>query len=423
MSSQSLFSASIILSLSVLVACAADQGEDGISDDTNPVLQTTPTGTNPGTTATATGTTVTTTGGAEISALRGMVLDPSQYPIEGVTVTTSTGLEDITDAQGRWGFEDLDDIGLVAVNFSKAGYAHNQKPITVYELTEHALNTTMSPVDFTGSFSPDDGLAINIDDGGAEIDLPSGLYFTEAGEPISGDVVVDATLFDVLYTPGAMMSSGGSERDAAPGDFSATDGEGEDQVLESFGMIQVNLTDANGDPIVLPEGETAIIKIGIQGSGPVDGDAIPAWSYDEDEFRWIEEGDGYVKDRGEGDLVWEFEATHFSSWNTDYPISTHGCVICDLGELSALPITGVSVTAQGVSYNSSTSGSIDSSGRVCVEVKNDSTISLTTSYTLGGQTFTEQWGETLSIPPFEATCNSDQTSCTDLGACPLNIPF
>mgnify|MGYP003951491879 CR=1 FL=1 len=362
----------------------------------------------------------------DATALRGVIIDINGHPIDDVTVTSSTGDTTETDSTGLWAFEDneLEDAGDIAIDFNKSGYAFNQKPISIVNGNDHSLNVTLAAVDFTGDFDGAEGLSIDMDDGGATVDLPAGTYLDENGEPYTGTIYVESTLFDVTYKApnGSNAVQEVSERSAAPGDFSALDSDGDEAILESFGMIQVNLYNADGEEVQIPEGQTATIKISMQGGSSVAGDAIPAWSYDEDAYKWIEEGEGVVNDNN-GTLEWEFEASHFSSWNTDYPVSTWGCIQCQGADLYTMGVSGLSVSADGVDYNATTSASADTSGDLCVDVKNDATVALTLTYTLSGQTNSDVFDETIQVPGFQALCDDGTNACTDIGDCPLNIPW
>ncbi len=418
-----LLTLSVSLIGALALGCAPDAEDPNLTDGGTDTTSGVTTGGN-----TTTGGNNTTTGGNTTAtqastALRGQVLTPNGMPLEDVSVITTTGMETVTDATGRWGFDEFTDLGQIAVDFYLEGYAENQKPIVIQDGVEHALNTTLAPVDYVGAFDGRDGMLVAIADYDTTIRMPAGDYIYDDGTPIQGDVNIEATVFDVTWSPSSLRSaaSGGSERNAAPGDLTAVDSEGDDQVLESFGMFQVNMYDDDGNPVELPEGETAIIGTKLQPSATEVGETIPGWSYDKQTYKWIEEGDGLVVETPEGDKLWQFETTHFSSWNCDQPVSTWGCVVCSTDELSQLGISGVTLNAQGVSYNGSTSGT-ESGGQVCVNVKNDSSVGLTMSYSLSGQTYTEEWSETVSIPAFEATCN-DTSACTDIGACPIDIPW
>jgi hypothetical protein len=343
-----------------------------------------------------------------------------------VAVTSSTGDSTETDSTGLWAFDnnELEDAGDIAIDFNKSGYAFNQKPISIVNGNDHSLNATLAAVDFTGVFDGTDGLSIDMDDGGAQVELPGGTYLDANGEPYNGTISVEGTLFDVTYKgpAGSKAVEEVSERSAAPGDFSAYDADGEEAILESFGMIQINMVDEDGNEVDLPDGETATIRIQMQGGSSLVDDLIPAWSYDEDNFKWIEEGEGKVL-LHEGELAWEFEASHFSSWNTDYPVSSWGCIQCQGADLYTMGVSGLSVSADGVDYSATTSASADSDGDLCVDVKNDSQVALTLSYTLSELSMSDTFDETIEVPAFQALCDDGNDACTDIGDCPLNIPW
>ena len=92
--------------------------------------------------------------------------------------------------------------------------------------------------------------------------------------------------------------------------------------LETFGMMEFDLVDQNGDPITdLAAPAEVCMKAG---AGLAAGDTIPLWYYDDEAGLWIEEGQGTVEDR-DGILMICGEVNHFSWWNYDQPINTHSC--------------------------------------------------------------------------------------------------
>jgi hypothetical protein len=81
------------------------------------------------------------------------------------------------------------------------------------------------------------------------------------------------------------------------------------------------------------------------------GDEQQTWSFDTQRHSWVEESVGVVNANDEGELTFNFEATHFSWWNCDMgmvPSCASGRVVDMLG----YAVRGATVTCAG---NSSTS--------------------------------------------------------------------
>ena len=352
------------------------------------------------------------------TSFHGVVRDAMGLPIAGVAITTSAGHSAMTDHSGRFAIEDIDTEGEVQVHFKKDGFARSHVPFEIVQEAENFLLQTMAEVDLVRTFDASEAqnLAIEHEGQTLSIDLPGSNFIDESGAAYNGEVTVEATFFD-LTSP----MDEGLEVFAAPGDFGAVDSQGEDQRLESFGMIQVNLMGADDQELNLgTEGAPMLIPIQDLGSMPVAGETVPAWSYDVESGDWIEEGAGEVVEI-DGQLFWEFTASHFSTWNVDKPISTHGCLSGQVTTAMGEPRKGATVRAVGQTYISTTTARTDDEGNFCLEVKNGETVWVEVSYSIGGQPATQRT-DPVTIPAGQATCTDGETTdCVDLGVIPVDI--
>ena len=183
----------------------------------------------------------------------------------------------------------------------------------------------------------------------------------------------------------------------------------------------MNLTDAEGNEINLdPSGDGAPVVMPIQGTGPQVDDTISAWAYDETVGKWVEEATGLVVELDDGTLAWEFTASHFSSWNCDQPIQTHGCVTGVITDSQGDPRKGATVRAVGLTYTSTTRARTGNSGEFCLEVKNGETVRMEVSYSVGGQV-ASQSSDPVTIPAGSASCSIQGSNCVDIGAIPVDI--
>lgn len=285
-----------------------------------------------------------------LAILAGVVRDALGAPISGVTVSTPDGTSTTSDIEGKFRLEGLEPEARSLVNFRKEGYARTQTPFELVADVDNTILQVMAEVDFLDTFSASAGLNFDIEAGGPAVILPANNFVDDAGNDYAGDVTVEATFYD--------LTSGvdeGNELFATPGDFTATDIEGADQVLESFGMFQINLSGADGQELNLA-GATSSIIMPIQdlGTPPELGSQVPAWSYDESTGKWVEEAIGTVIELDDGTLAWEFEAPHFSTWNCDQPIQTHGCLTGTVVDSQGNPRSGATVRAVGITYISTT---------------------------------------------------------------------
>jgi len=399
-----------LLAVPLLPGCATDSGFNPGDDNVDPVSGT---GDNDNTSGDDDDQTTPEVG----TALSGVVRDAMGNPIADVAVSTSNGASGTSDVDGRFSITDIDAGEHILVDFVKSGYAFSQTPFDVLEDVENTLIQTMAMVDFTQTFSSSAGLDFTVEDGGPTVTLPADNFVDADGNPYNGDVTVEATFYDLVSD-----IDNGNEIFAVPGDFTAVDVAGDDQVLESFGMLQVNLSGTDGEELELGSSSSSIVlPVQVQdlGTAPEVGTTIPAWSYDEETGKWVEQGFGTIVEV-DGELFWNFEAPHFSTWNCDQPISTHGCLTGVVTDVQGAPKSGATVRAVGITYTSTTTARTGQDGSFCLEVKNGETVWAEVSYSISGQTATQRT-DPVTIPAGQASCSLGVQTCTDLGVIPVDI--
>lgn len=347
--------------------------------------------------------------------LVGIVVDAYTQPVEGVTVALlNTDYFTTTDSNGHFVLENVTPTERAIVSFRKNAYARSSVPLEIFEGVENTVLQRLALIDHMLYFEASDGYNFE-DDSALKLEFPSNNIVDSSGKIYDGSVVVEVTVFDLVSDVDS-----GNEIFAAPGDFTAVNGVGEDKVLESFGMVQVNMMTPTGEELQL--GSTpSLVRLPVQNLGiaPAVGDEIPAWSYDEALGKWAEETVGTVAEFN-GELVWEFEAPHFSTWNCDRPISTHGCLTGVVTDVQGTPRSGATVRAVGITYISTTTARTDQDGSFCLEVKNGETVWAEISYTLAGQTATQRT-DPVTVPGGTASCSIGSQSCVDLGELPVDI--
>jgi len=350
-----------------------------------------------------------------LATLTGVILDAYAQPLGDVQVTlVNSTLSTQSDVNGHFRIENIPPTDQAVVSFRKDLYARSSTPVKLIAGVENTLLQRMAVIDHVFTFESTAGHLLTTDDS-LSLELPSNNIVDASGSPYEGAVVAEVTVFDLVSD-----MDNGNELFAAPGDFSAVDNAGEAKTLESFGMIQVNLTTPSGTDLQL--GETpSVIRLPVQSLGdpPSVGDQIIAWSYDEVSGKWIEEALGTVLD-DDGTLIWEFSAPHFSTWNCDRPISTHGCLTGSVTDSQGTPRGGATVRAVGITYISTTTARTGQDGSFCLEVKNGETVWAEISYTIAGQTATQRT-DPVTVSPGQASCSLGVSTCDDLGEIPVDI--
>ena len=288
----------------------------------------------------------------------GKVIDKNENPIENVTITigsTST----TTDSNGVFVLNNSTvNSNFAYVKAEKLGYIHGSRAVvpshgtnvvTIMLLEENIVGTTMSGTTETISLS-----------NGASVTL-NGEYINENGETYNGAVNVimhnlDATDENVnLQMPGMLY---------------AENSNGEERMLQTFGMLAVELRGTNGEDLNLAEGSTAEIKIplaeSLVSSAP---SSIPLWYFDET--------NGYWKEEGQANLVenqYIGTVSHFSFWNCDIPArAINLCVI--VKDANGNPISNTPVNITSLVYGSR-GGVTNEIGQVCGLVPSEEVLEL-----------------------------------------------
>lgn len=316
-----------------------------------------------------------------IGRVTGQVLDMDGDGLEGVEVSTS-GLVALTGPDGWYTIDGIEP-GTNVVSFVMPGFAKNYKRIQLQSWETVSADATLQEIDGFDFFPSDVGGEIVIGD--VAVDFGAASIIDENGQPFDGEVRVEVTYLDP-YT---------DDMDFAPGDLTALalsqDGLTKDATepaqLVSYGMVDVSLYDDEGNPLNVSEDEPAVVEMPINNGDLPDayrlgeGDPQATWSFNTSKGIWVEEAAGVVSSNDEGELVFTFEATHFSWWNCDQgfvPTCAYGKVTDMLG----FPVRGARLDAKG--GQSSSTVYTDDDGNYVVTVMVGDTVNFAGTTAVGG---------------------------------------
>ena len=149
---------------------------------------------------------------------------------------------------------------------------------------------------------------------------------------------------------------------AFPGNFEGVQAAGGATVpFQSFGFIDVNITDASGNKLQLATGQTATITIpipsGLQAGAPA---TIPLWYYTI--WRPANGKNKALPPYQEAVLYYTGTVSHFTPWNADLPISLLSTVTGTVVDGSGNPILGARVEVRPTGTNPGWSGNERSTG-------------------------------------------------------------
>jgi len=318
--------------------------------------------------------------GNEISRdFLGSVIDKDHNPIEGVSISIGNETA-VTDSNGVFIIRNAtvnERFGYIKAE--KAGYIHGSRSVvpsngtnkvTIMLLEETVVGTVSSGSSDT--VIADDGSSVSFD----------GNFVKEDGTAYTGSVNVIMHHLDPTDE---------DMEDQMPGMLYAENEDGAERMLQTLGMLAVELRGSGGEDLNLAEGSTSEIKIPVDatllGSAPA---TIPLWYFDEATGYWKEEGEATLQGN-----MYVGTVSHFSFWNCDIP--AEAVTLCltvvdeDDKELNNLYVTLTSET-----YGT-TSGNTNELGQVCGLVPSNETLILDIySYAICGNTLLH----TETIGPF-----------------------
>lgn len=235
----------------------------------------------------------------------GIILDTDGVPISGATVviggktsqTNEDGLFIIKEASVKENFAFL--------KVTKQGFVNGSRTI-IPTSGSNKINIMMIPVTNTATITSGAESTVSLPNG-TKVKF-DGSFKDDTGVPYSGNVNV--ALFHL--TPSDTYLN-----ELMPGSLLANNIAGEAKIMETFGMLHVQLTGAAGQNLQIEKGHQAEITLAIDaaqmGNSPT---TIPLWSFDEITGMWKEEGSASKVGN-----TYVGNVNHFSWWNCDVPMN------------------------------------------------------------------------------------------------------
>jgi hypothetical protein len=343
----------------------------------------------------------------------GMVVDTDGNPVFGVSAMAG-GNTVITGADGVFIIPDVAPSSRLLVSFVKDGYAKNYSYVSLESFETVNTNVTMLPI--TGEATVDSSIASEVSIEGSTLSFAANSFVTDSGETYVGNVRVQVT----------NLNPHTSDSTASPGDLSAVSFAYDDGVskstitpsqLVSYGMVDVSLFGEDGEALNVDEDTPTTVEISISnGDLPetyhlTDGESQVAWSFNPEFGKWVEEDTGNIVER-DGELFFQFQATHFSWWNCDQgfvPSCASGRVV----DMLNFPVRGAEVICRG--DQSTSVVTTDNQGYYVCSILVGDTVNFGASTFVGGRT----WGNSTSA--FMDGEGSDSTTCEPIPTIEIEV--
>jgi hypothetical protein len=238
------------------------------------------------------------------ASLQGRVLDENGGPVQGAAVNSGTA-STTTDANGIFTFSNIEmssRFGFVKV--TKTGYFSGSRSILADAGSSNFVSITLLPRTSKGSFPSASGGSVIVTQGDTVAFDGGTVVVSSTNATYSGTVHVFASYLDP--TDKAMSAH-------MPGDLRGIGTDGKETLLQSFGMMVVELEGDAGERLQIASGKTATLRMAIPGSLQAGAPTtIPLWYFNDTTGKWMEQG---AAARQGNNYVGQ--VSHFTWWNCD----------------------------------------------------------------------------------------------------------
>ncbi len=232
--------------------------------------------------------------------LSGEVFDLNSEPLAGATVHLGNQVVQ-TDQNGVFQLTGLANAEKAVLKIEKAGYFNSYPVFYPQQNVGRHIRAEMMERPQVGTVDASTKI-VSIDN--HQIDFTNATFKDGSGNPYTGAVNVYATYLDPTAENLPYFM---------PGDLVGINTEEEQQLLKSFGMLNVELEDNSGNEVTM-EGTaemTMMIPNTLLNQAPAN---IPLWYFDTTTGNWMEEGTATLNGN-----VYVGTVAHFTFWNCDAP--------------------------------------------------------------------------------------------------------
>ena len=217
------------------------------------------------------------------SSVSGFVTDENNVAVEGATVTVGASTVS-TDTFGHFEVRNVDVVkNAAAVTITRIGYFKAIKTYIAEQGKATFFRIKLLPKANAGTIDAAAGGNVTLTNG-MKVSIPANAAAinTATGAAYTGQINVAAQWID---------PTGTDLNKTMPGDLRGLDNNNELKLLQTFGMVAVELTGSGGEQLQIATGKTATVTFpipaSIAGAAPA---SIPLWYFDETNGLWKQEG-------------------------------------------------------------------------------------------------------------------------------------
>lgn len=237
------------------------------------------------------------------TSVLGLVTDLDGNAIEGATLTMGSS-QTTSDENGYFGLNGAVDSKNAIIKVEMFGYFDSWHSFHPFEDDLAKTQIRLTPRNNPMNVSANDGGEISFEN--VKINFHPGSFVDEGGNTYSGNVSVFAKYLDPTDP---------NLNEIMPGNLTAFNATGGLRLLQTFGMVNVELEGESGQKLQINKPATLEMPVpaSILTNAP---NEIPLWYFDTEKERWQEEGNATLEG---GKYIGTVE--HFTFWNCDVPMS------------------------------------------------------------------------------------------------------
>lgn len=286
-------------------------------------------------------------------------------PVQGAKVSLG-GSSATTGADGKFELREVAAAARAVVRINASGFGEGFALAAVANDTTTTVDAQLEPVGIQTTVNAGSDSIVSVPGSSARLSLSGNSLVRPDGSAASGNVTVALTPISPANNVNAM-----------PGDYQTTRSGGGTASMESWGALNIGLTDANGQKLNLGAGKTASIRIAVSTRSPNLPSTIPLFFFDENTGYWVQQGSANLAGVAPNQY-YEGTVSHFSVWNADQELDTvfvTGCVVTNInGVLNRA--ANVRISSDGIDYSGATSALTNGEGSFTIAIKRNGLASL-----------------------------------------------
>ena len=309
-------------------------------------------------TVTAAPAAVGTVSGKVVNATTGLGVSDIQVTAGGVSVLSAS--------DGTYTLPGVGAGAGVPVRFNGTAFAETVRNADVTAAATVTVDARLLPVGARVSVDAAAGGTVSLPSGPAQVVLPPAGLKRADGSAFTGTASVALTAIapatDASLMPGSYTTTGtGTSGPVAP--------------IESFGAINVDISDATGAPLNLAAGKTSTIRIPLSSRNPNPPATIPLYWFNNATGHWVQEGTAALQGSFPNQY-YEGTVSHFTSWNADFAydyVMVTGCA----RDAAGAPVAGARIESDGIDYTGTSQAVTAADGSFTIRLRPNSVATLT----------------------------------------------